>query len=116
MAKRVVIFVLAASMALLVAGVSASGDEHIPPHPHMLLLHADVEPGQGGPPQVNSYEKCIDLAGNNTLKLSSQHEHLHFGNVNRVAFPNAGHLIIPGLPFGGFEDCGDLADTLPPND
>lgn len=85
------------------AGPAALADGHapppdIPPHPHMLVLGAEVDFGAPGGPRLLEYSKCIDLAANRTLPLGSQHEHVHFGPAGVALRENAGHLVVPTAP------------------
>lgn len=116
MAKRLVVFVLMALLSLLVSGVAASGDEEpeFPEHAHVLLLNAEID-------FVNfsvTYDKCVDLASNNQLKLLAHHEHLHFGSSGVSFGGESGHVVVParGFPELPWEDCASLALIFPPND
>ena len=115
MSKRLAVFLLAISMTLVVAGVSASGDEHepLPEHAHILLLNAEVSIV----PLAITYDKCVDLANNRRLKLNSHHEHIHFGDAG-VSFGGAsGNIVGPaaGFPDIPWQDCATLANFFPPN-
>ena len=90
---------VAAAAALAVApGPSAAADEHdaIPPHPHLLLVGAEVD-FSGEEPVLLDYVRCVDVAANRKLPLNSQHEHVHFGRAGE-ALSSAGHLFIPAAP------------------
>lgn len=119
MSKRLVVLLLAVSMTVLVVGVAASGDEHepLPEHAHILLLNAELELGEEGVESL-TYDKCVDLANNNKLKLNSHHQHIHFGDAG-VSFGGAsGNLVGPADGFPGipWTDCATLATFYPPND
>lgn len=90
---------IAAATALAVApGPSAAADEHdtIPPHPHLLLVGAEVD-FSGPEPVLLDYVRCVDVAANRKLPLNAQHEHVHFGRAGE-ALSDAGHLFIPAAP------------------
>lgn len=116
MGKRLAVFLLAASMTLLLAGVSASGEEHeLPEHAHILLLNAEVA---FEPSLTVTYDKCVDLANNRALKLNAHHQHIHFADSG-VSFGGAsGNLVGPaaGFPDIPWQDCATLANFFPPND
>ena len=111
-----------AALALSVGGVglaaaSASADEHeapLPHHSHMLLLGATID-FSGEEPQI-TYDKCVDLASNQALKLHAHHEHLHFGRAGE-AQRAAGHVIVPTAPAFGlpWANCEQFATFYPPN-
>lgn len=95
--------VIALALSLMAGPAAASPLDD--PHPHVLLLRADitwVAPGLGGPPYIiNDYRKCVDLAGGQTLKHNRFHDNIHFGQANR-ALVGAGHIVVP------FADCATL--------
>jgi hypothetical protein len=106
--------VIVSVMLMIVAlALPAVGQEEIPPHGHVKLLHADVE-GFGPGTVIHSYAKCIDLAAEQALPLNSHHDRVHFGQAG-VALRQAGHLIIPTLPFGPIADCAELEALIPPS-
>jgi hypothetical protein len=107
------IAVLAATLVAVAAiSATAQADEHEPhdpfadPHPHVLLVHADVSfhpplaPGQP-PYTVHGYERCVDLAGGRALPANNHHRSLHFGRAGE-ALREAGHLVVP------FVSCAQL--------
>lgn len=120
MSKRLLVFLLAVSMTVVVAGISALGDDHeneLPEHAHILVLNAELSFSPEGEPDL-TYDKCIDLANNNKLKLNAHHEHVHFGETG-VSFGGAsGNIVGPADGFPGipWTDCDSLADFFPPND
>ena len=79
------------------------------PHPHVVLLGADVSeatPGPGMPPYlVTGYDKCVDLAGGDALKHNRFHSNVHFGRSGQ-ALRAAGHIVVP------FANC-DTVNDLP---
>ena len=88
--------------ALALAAVpTAAADMHepppIPPHPHLLLVGAEVD-FSSGEPVLLDYTRCVDLASNNSLPLGSQHEHMHFGTAGEALEAGGGHLVIPAAP------------------
>lgn len=108
---------LAAVMVLSMMAVPAAAGEHggsppdlDEPHPHVLLLGADVtdveEPDEGMPPYiVTDYDKCVDLAGGQTMRHNRFHDNVHFGRAG-AALRAAGHIVLP------FANC-DTVDELP---
>lgn len=106
------LFVLGATTSSGLAG--NDGDEHdFPRHPHVLLLHTQVT-DEGG----LAYERCVDLAGNQALRLDAHHHSLHMGQAGKALYENAGHLVIPMKPFPllpfDWEGCDDVPAVLPP--
>lgn len=93
---------VAAAAALAVAGgTPVSAAEHdepgaIPPHPHMLVLGAEVD-FSGEEPVLVDYRKCVDVAANQALPLNAHHEHVHFGRAGE-ALRQAGHIFVPAAP------------------
>lgn len=64
-------------------------------HGHVLLLGAEVEHTEEGPPTVHGFERCVDLAGGRELKLSQHHDRVHMGNANFRGLARAGHIVQP---------------------
>ena len=102
---------LTAAAALAVAAApSAAADEHgapvIPPHPHVLVLGAELDSSGR---VLLGYRKCVDIASNRALPLNSQHEHIHFGRAG-IALHDAGHAFIPVAPAFNlpWKDCASL--------
>jgi hypothetical protein len=106
--RRIITLGAVMLLALGVLAGPATADEAPPgpdfgtPHTHFLLIGADVTwhpEGTPGPPYtVNSYKKCVPLAGGRALMHNRHHENLHFGQAN-VALVGAGHIIVPfGCP------------------
>jgi hypothetical protein len=101
--------VTAATLAF--GSVTASADGHgegLPPHGHVMLLHADWE-GSGPGTVIKSYAKCVDVAGGNIQP--AHHDTIHMGRAGQALRTKAGHLVIP--TFGGWT-CADLAGLIPP--
>ena len=120
MSKRatVSIALLTLSLGGMVATVAAAAaTEHEPPlprHGHMLLLDATLEFTDTG--IEVTYEKCIDLAANQALRLNAQHEHLHFGRAGE-AQRTAGNVVVPTAPAFDlpWADCAEFATFYPAN-
>jgi hypothetical protein len=93
------------------AGTSAAADEHLPlpPHPHLLVLGAEVDLENR---ILLDARSCVHLAGGQALPLKAQHQHVHFGNAGEALLVNAGHLVIPAAPFPGvpWSSCEELFD------
>jgi hypothetical protein len=113
--KRSIPFLLVVALTVLLSATAVTADEHetIPPHPHMLVLGVEYDEVTEEP---IGYQRCIDLAGNNTLPLRSQHEHVHFGQAG-VALDAAGHAVVPGGPAFGlpWTNCEELIEAFFPN-
>ena len=94
------------AVGLLAAPAAANGHE-VPPHGHVLLLHA-VWTGSGPSTDLESYGKCIDLAAGQSI--AAHHHTVHEGRAG-AALRGAGHLVVPTFRFDG---CKELAKFLPP--
>jgi hypothetical protein len=107
--RRTTTMIATLLLALGLVAAPAMADEHgspfDTPHPHALLLHADVldqpDPNTGAPYTVLGYGKCVDLAGGKALRQNNFHTNIHFGQAGQ-ALRGAGHLIVP------FFDCATL--------
>jgi hypothetical protein len=103
--KRSISLSVVIALALSLMAGTAAASPLDDPHPHVLLLGADiswVEPGPGQPPYIiESYRKCVDLAGGQTLEHNRFHHNVHFGQANR-ALVGAGHIVVP------FASCAEL--------
>ncbi len=94
---------LAAMMVLSMVAVPATADPFAEPHPHFLLVGADVDlttpdPATGAPYTINSYEKCVPLAGGKAQTHNRFHHLIHWGQANQ-ALVGAGHIVVPfGCP------------------
>ena len=95
MTRRIVVLVAALSLSLSITSVAMS-DEHIPPHPHMLVQHIQYD--DAGEPV--GFGRCVDLAANRKLPLGSQHEHMHFGTAGEALSTKgkASHWVVPAAP------------------
>ena len=97
MNRRLTLAAVTATAALVVAAAPmAAADSHeepgaIPPHPHLLLIGANLSE------EGVTYRKCIDIAANQALPLNAHHEHVHFGRAGE-ALMGAGHLFVPAAP------------------
>lgn len=108
--KRACAIAAATATTLAVGGATASADGdggEPPPHGHVMLLHA-VWTGSGPGTDVESYAKCVDLAGGNIQP--SHHVTVHTGRAGHALRTNAGHLVIP--TFGGWT-CADIPPSVP---
>jgi hypothetical protein len=109
--RRTITSLAALLLALgMMAGPAAAHEHGGPPdfdtpHPHVLLLHANVldepDPVTGAPYTVLGYGKCVDLAGGKALPKNNHHYTVHFGRAGQ-ALRGAGHLVVP------FVDCAML--------
>lgn len=101
------ILALAVALGVVLAGAAATAD--LPPHPHILLIDADLEfdPSAEPPLIVNDYKKCVDIAANQTLRLNAHHEHFHFGTAGDALRVRTGNFPLPAAPFPGvpWVDC-----------
>jgi hypothetical protein len=107
--KRVLFVSVAASLLVGVLGASAGADQHIPLHPHMLVLGIEFDGDQ-----PVSYDKCIDLAANNKLPLTAHHSALHVGTGGAALAMHAGHVVVPGAPVSPWANCEELIDFFFP--
>lgn len=106
----VLLSVLLLALGMMGGSALANGQDGLPEHPHVKLLHVELtEDGA-------TYERCVDLAGNKALPLNAHHEAVHFGTAGQMLFEKAGHAIVPMAPFPGipWTGCDDLPDVLPP--
>lgn len=106
--KRLWILVTVVALGALFIGAAASVGAQIPPHPHLLLIDADLE---FDPVEeeltVNSVGECVDIADNQTLRLNAHHEHFHFGTAGDALRQLTGNFPLPAAPFPGvpWTDC-----------
>jgi hypothetical protein len=88
---------LVAAMALIGSTTAGPADaSELPEHGHVMLIGA-VWTGSGPSTDVQSYERCVDLANGRALKNHAHHAHLHTG-VAGNAVKKSGHLVIPTAP------------------
>lgn len=110
MRKTITLLAALLLMLAMMAGPAVADEPGPPdfgtPHPHVLLLHADVldepDPVTGAPYTLLGYGKCVDLAGGKALSHNRFHTNVHFGPAGQ-ALRGAGHLVVP------FVDCATLA-------
>ena len=91
--RRIALALAAGGLAAAALVTPAQADEHLPEHPHLLLLGADFSDAGV------TFRKCVDLAGGQALPLHVHHEHLHVGKTGQALREHAGHLVIPAAPF-----------------
>ncbi len=119
MKRFLIVFTVLVGMTL--SASFAVGNSHpLPEHPHILVQRPVVELYDFGDPigvvpAVVGVRKCIDLAGNNALKLGSQHHNVHFGNAGEKLFDKAGHVVAPTAPFPGvpWANCAEFLEEIP---
>ncbi len=100
---------LAVGLLAAPAAASGHGGHEVPPHGHVLLLHATwTGPGVGPGTMPTSYARCIDLAAGQNI--AAHHDTVHTGRAGQ-ALRGAGHLVVPTF---GFDGCAELARLLPP--
>ncbi len=106
--RRMTIVLASLLVTMASAAIPAAAEGHGPPHlhdphPHVLLLGVDAEFPEIGPPIVNSYERCVDLAHSRSLPKNNHHWKLHFGTAGGNLSGKAGILVAPytceSLPF-----------------
>ena len=104
--RKTTMTVTAMLLAVGMMAVPAMASPLDDPHPHVLLLGADVIPSPGMPPYlVTGYDKCVDLAAGEALKHNRFHTNVHFGRSGQ-ALRAAGHIVVP------FANC-DTVNELP---
>lgn len=99
--KRLWILALSVVLGVVLAGVAATAG--LPPHPHILLIDADLEFDENANPPliVNDFKECVDIAANQTLRLNAHHEHFHFGTAGDALRETTGNFPLPAAPFPG---------------
>jgi hypothetical protein len=101
---------LVALAALLVVGASPAASQTWVEHPHMLLIGIEFDEHDNP-----SWQKCVDLAANRSLRLNSHHDHVHTGTAGVMLSERAGHMVVPGGQLFEGEDplpwsnCAELA-------
>lgn len=107
--KKLWILALAVVLVVVLAGAAAMAGPPLPPHPHILLIDADIEFDSSVEPPlvVNDFKECVDIAANQTLRLNAHHEHFHFGTAGDALREKTGNFPLPAAPFPGvpWEDC-----------
>jgi hypothetical protein len=104
---------LVAALGLLMVGMMGATAlaEEPPPHPHMLLLHLELDVIDGTLHLVG-FHRCVDLAANRPVPLNAHHAHIHTGKAGEALF-NAGHVVAPGAPLTPWANCAELEADLP---
>ena len=103
---------LAALLMLGLLGGAALAEEHeYPPHPHMLLLHVEIDPDFGDHGGIVDFKRCVDVAAGNALPLNAHHAHFHTGTAG-AALRGAGHFVVPGAPLTPLENCAELEAVM----
>lgn len=100
--KRLLVLGISVALSVLVVSAVASADEHppLPPHPHILLIDADVEFDPVAEELiVHSVRDCVDIANNRTLRLNAHHQHFHFGTAGDALRSMTGNFPLPTSPF-----------------
>ena len=102
--RQILALVSAIGLLMMLGAGAAAAHPHdwddvtyMDPHPHALLIGADFTEQDAMPPiLVHGYERCVDLAGGQTLPTAAQHNLVHQGQPGQHALPsNAGHLVVP---------------------
>jgi hypothetical protein len=111
--RRLVVLTAALALAIGLLAAPASADTRPPPfnqpHGHVLLIGADVDWVGGAPPyRINSYKRCVELAGGRSVPLHAHHDRVHFGRAGQ-ALAAAGHLVVPLNIIPGIDSCADLS-------
>jgi hypothetical protein len=108
--------VLAAVMVTGSLALTATADEHIPEHGHMLVQRPEIGivtvEGVAYVAAVG-FRGCVDLAANRALHLGAHHDRVHFGTAGEMLDTKAGHAVVPTTPFGPWDDCAALRAALP---
>lgn len=103
--KRLSVLAMAVILGVVLAGAAATAEPppELPPHPHILLIDADLEFDENANPPliVNDFKKCVDIAANQTLRLNAHHEHFHFGTAGDALRERTGNFPLPAAPFPG---------------
>lgn len=99
--KKLWVLALAVVLGVVLAGAAATAE--LPPHPHILLVDADIDfdPSADPPLIVNDFRECVDIAANQTLRLNAHHEHFHFGTAGDALRERTGNFPLPAAPFPG---------------
>jgi hypothetical protein len=105
--------------AVMVTGsmtLTATADEHIPEHGHMLVQRPEIGivtiEGVDYVAAVGA-RRCVDLAANRALHLGAHHDRVHFGTAGQMLDQKAGHAVVPTAPFSPWKDCAALRAALP---
>lgn len=99
-------------LVLVAVAVPALADEHIEPHPHMLLQRPEFGLVNDSLHLIG-VRKCVDLANNHPVPLHAHHERLHFGDSGVSFGGPSGHAVLVSgyfptednpLPWGNCEE------------
>ncbi len=105
--KRLSVLALAVGLGVMITGAVATAE--LRPHPHILLIGADIEFDETANPPliVHDFRKCVDIASNQILRLNAHHQHFHFGKAGDALRAKTGNFPLPAAPFPGvpWEDC-----------
>ena len=94
MRRLPLVFALMALVAPVAVALPATAEEHLDPHPHILLQRPELGLIDGASYLI-SVRKCVDLANNQALPLNSHHDHIHFGDTGVSFGGEASHAVIP---------------------
>lgn len=105
--KRIITLLVSLAMALgLSAGTALAGGHewHETPHGHVMLIGAEVEVVEGQ--EVVSFDRCVELANGEPLRVPAHHHSVHIGPAGGSLFVQgplfqAGNWIVPLAPFEG---------------
>jgi hypothetical protein len=100
-------------LVLVAVAIPVEADDHIPPHPHMLLQKVEIVFDENGP-HLAGFKRCVDLASNQALPLNAHHEHIHTGTTG-ISFGGdfeSGHVVFPGAPLTEIANCGELVELI----
>lgn len=109
---------LLALFVLVVVAGTVTADEHIEPHPHILLQRYEIGLIDGVP-HLLEVRKCVDLANNQALRLNAHHNHIHFGSTGVSVGGEADHAVIPAAYFPTpseplpWSNCAEFEALLP---
>ena len=81
-----------------------------PLHGHILVQR--LEFNAAGDLLVG-FNKCVDLAANQALRLNAHHAHIHTGGTGVSFGGESGHAVAPVAPLTPWTDCADFETYLP---
>jgi hypothetical protein len=94
--KLIPVAALIAAIVMIGGTTGSAGAWEPPEHGHVMLLGA-VWTGSGPSTDVESYDRCVDLANGNALKNHAHHATIHMGAASD-AVKKSGHIVIPTAP------------------
>ena len=125
MKRSGLILALLGLLVLVAVAIPVTAQEHLDPHPHMLLQRPEIGLINDVPHLVG-VRQCVDLANNHAVPLHAHHEHIHFGDTGVSFGGESGHAVIPAaffptendpLPWGNCEEFeAFLPFPLPPDE